>query len=391
MADASRHKLSAVLESSYGVTPVSPVFESVRHTELSLGLSKNTQISEELKENRQIQDFKHGAKQVGGDLGFELSYGTYDAFFEAVLLSDSGWNTIAPINDTTFSVDDSDGSFNDSGNGFLAAGFKPGDKFTSAGFTTGANNSTFEIKSVVAGKIVVIDATGLVTEAAGDSVTFTVTSANIVAGVTRRSFSVLREFSDFQVADKPFHLFNGVEYNNMTLTITADAKVTGTFTTLGRDQEPTSETEPAGSTYNAATTTKVMDSFTGTISEGGVVNGVVTELTLNMENGLEPRFVVGSDKTILPTVGRSNLSGNLTAYFENSDLLDKFINEDESTLDLTLVDADGNSYHITMPRVKYNAGQPDVSGQGAITLAMPFQALYDADLDTNVIFTRIAA
>lgn len=392
MADASRHNLYAILELAYGVTPTNPAFKTIRHTELSLGLSKNTQISEELRADRQIADFKHGAKQVGGDLGFELSYGTYDDFFEAVL--GGTWATIAAFNDTSFSVDDSDKSFNDANSGFLAAGLKPGDKFTVAGFTSGGNNGTdFIAKSVTAGKVIVTDPTGgtLVTEASGDSVTITVTSENLTAGTIRRSFSVLRHFTDLGAGNKPYHLFNGVEYNNLSLTVAADAKVTGSFTTLGRDQVPTDENAPAGSTYISPTTSKVMDSFTGTITEGGELVAVVTELTLTLENSMEARFVVGDDKTILPTIGRSNLSGTLNAYFENSELLNKFINEEESSLGLSLLDKDGNALSITLPRIKYNGGQPDISGQGAIILAMPFQALYDADLDTNVIFTRIAA
>ena len=387
MGDTSRHNLYSILESVYGTTPTSPNFDTLRHTALSLGLSKNTQISEELKANRQIASFKHGAKQIGGDLGFELSYGTYDTFIEAAL--GGTWATSSAYNDTTISVDDADGSFNDSGNGFITAGFKPGDRFTSSGFTEGANNDDFIIQSVTAGKIIVTDGSALVTEAAGDSVTLTTTSTSVTAGTVRRSFSFLREFSD--LATGGFHLFNGVEMNGFSLNVTADAKVTGTFTTLGRDQPATSDTAPAGTTYNAETTTQVMDSFTGTINENGTAIGVVTELTFTLENGMEPRFVVGDDKTILPKIGRSNLSGNITAYFENSDLLNKFINETESSLDFTLVDADGNSYQFTFPRIKYNGGQPDVSGDTSITLSMPFQALEDPTLDTNVIITKVAA
>ena len=391
MADASRHNLYAILESIYGETPATPAFDTLRHTSATLGLSKNTQISEELRADRQISSFKHGAKQIGGDLGFELSYATYDDFIEAVL--GGTWETIAPYNVSTLAVDDSDNSINDSALGFLTAGFKNGDEIDVTGFLTNAsNNDTFTIKSVTAGKIIVNTPTvALITEAEGDSVTLTTTSGNVTAGVERRSFSMLREFSDLGAGNKPFHLFNGVEINNMTLNVTADAKITGTFTTLGRDQVETSDSAPAGSTFAAPTVAKVMDSFTGTINEAGQLIAVVTEMVLTMENGMEPRFVVGDDKTILPTIGRSNLSGTITAYFENSDLLNKFINETESSMDFTLTDVDGNSYQFTMPRIKYNGGQPDVSGQGAITLAMPFQALYDAELDTNIIVTRRAA
>lgn len=83
----------------------------------------------------------------------------------------------AEIADDTFSVVASDDSFNDSGNGFLTAGFLAGQIITVAGFTTAANNGKFKIATAAAGKLTVTDLDGnpvtLVDEAAGDAVTIT--------------------------------------------------------------------------------------------------------------------------------------------------------------------------------------------------------------------------
>lgn len=78
------------------------------------------------------------------------------------------------ITDTTISAAASDNSFNDSGNGFLAAGFAAGDGVQSQGFTGDtANNSDLPvIVSVTAGKMIVSGLT-LVDDAAGESVTLT--------------------------------------------------------------------------------------------------------------------------------------------------------------------------------------------------------------------------
>lgn len=207
------------------------------------------------------------------------------------------------------------------------------------------------------------------------------------AGVTRRSFSVLRHFSDMLTADNPYHLFRGVEFNNFSVSVTPDAIITGTFSVVGQGMA-TSQTEPAGATYAAATTAKVLDSFTGALKENGVTIAVITEIQLTLENGIDPRFVVGSKETIRPQVGRSNASGQITAYFENSTLLDKFINETESSIEFTLPDGAGNEYTFILPRVVYNGGQPDVSGQGAILLTMPFQALFDETEASNIVIQR---
>lgn len=216
------------------------------------------------------------------------------------------------------------------------------------------------------------------------------TADQLKAGVTRSSFTIQRQFGDLAAINKPFHVFTGCEFNTMELKIAPNAIVSGTFGVIGKGMS-TSQTTITGSSQDAATTTTPFDSFTGTLNEAGVPIATITEITLNIQNGIEPRFVVGSKETIRPQIGRFMLEGQITAYFENSTLLDKFIDETESDIDFTLVDLAGNSYTITIPRIKYNGGKPDVSGEGAIFLNMPFEALYDAVEDTMLVIDRVSA
>jgi len=301
-----------VAEASYGVTPAAPAFKPIRHTGTTLALSKESLQSEEIRDDRQIADFRHGARQTGGDINLELSYGSFDDLLEAVLLG-------------TWEVD-------------------------------GGGSGIDRLK----------------------------------AGVLRRSFTVERFFGDILTADRPYHRFTGVEFNTLGLAINANAMITGTMGVIGKGFA-TDTAIISGATYGAPTTTSPLDSFTGVLEEAGVLIAVITEIQLNVENGLEARFVVGSKDTIRPSIGRSNVSGTITAYFEDSLLLDKFVNETESSIKLELPDAQGNKYTITLPRIKYNGGQPDVEGEGPITLSMPFQALLDSTTATNIIIDREGA
>lgn len=54
-------------------------------------------------------------------------------------------------------------------------------------------------------------------------------------------------------------------------------------------------------------------------------------------------------------------------------------------------DGAGNNLKVILPRIKYNGGQPDVQGEGPITLSMPFQALLDSTTNTNIIIERTPA
>lgn len=312
MADGSRHSMALVQEDNYGVTPANPVFTPIRHTQTTLALSKESLQSEELRSDRQIADFRHGARQVGGDIQFELSYLSFDEILEAVLCGT--WAEDTPI--------------------------------------------------------------------AGTS--------QLKAGVTRRSFTIERRFADLLAAQKPYYRYSGVEFNSMQLQVNANAMITGTFGVIGQEFS-TGQTALAGATYDPATTTSPLDSFTGQLKEDGSTIAVITEIQLTVENGLETRFVVGSKTTIRPSIGRSNISGTVTAYFEDSTLVDKFVNEEDSSIEFELPDGDGNLLKVTLPRIKYTGGSPDVTGEGPVTLSMPFQALLDSVSGTNIILEKTDA
>lgn len=305
MSTSAQHSLFFVPEIVYGTTPATPAMKTLRHTGTTLGLSKTTHISEELRSDRQIADFRHGARQVGGDINYELSMTTFDDLIEAVM---------------------------------------------------GGTWTTNVLK----------------------------------AGTTRRSFTMMRKFGDLQSADKPFHLFTGVELNNMSLSIPTDGRVTGAFTALGKDVAAAT-VQPTGTTYPAVTTTPVFDAFTAVLQEAGAALGIATEVTFNIENGLQPRFAIGSAAAVgQATLGRSNISGNITVFFQNATILEKFWSGTESSLSVQLVDSAAKSYTFLFPRIKLNGGQPDTTGQnGEIVLSVPFQALYDTVTGTNLQITRV--
>ncbi len=145
------------------------------------------------------------------------------------------------------------------------------------------------------------------------------------------------------------------------------------------------------STYSADGNKTPFDSFTGSRTEGGSAIATVTALEFSLENGIEPLFAVGSATTQRPAIGKSRLTGTLTTYFESKALYEKFLNETSSAIVLTLTDVAGNDYIIEIGNVKYNSGQPDVSGEGAITIAMDFVGLYDTSDASNIKVTRTPA
>ena len=303
IANGAQHSLHYIAEVTYGTTPATPTWTPLPHTGTTLALTKDAIESEKLRGDRQIEDFRHGNKSIGGDVTAELEYGAFDDIIQAVMCR--SWTT------------------------------------------------------------------------------------NVLkTGTTRRSFTLERKFAD--LATPEFHRYTGVEFNTMALSVSPNAMVGATFSVVGKDLS-LATAEIASSTYSADVGNTPFDSFTGSITEGGSAIATVTSLEMTIENGLEPLFSVGSDTTNRPSIGKSRVTGSLTTYFDSKTLYEKFINETESAIVLTLTDVAGNDYEIDIPRVKYNSGQPDVSGEGAVTVSMDFVALYNSDDASQLVITRTPA
>lgn len=205
----------------------------------------------------------------------------------------------------------------------------------------------------------------------------------LIAGTTARSFTVERHHEDIG----KYLRSTGCCFNSMSLSIAPNSMVTGSFGVIGKDFSIASAAI-TGASYAAETTTAPFDSFTGAITDGGSTIAIVTALELNIDNGLEAQYVVGDSTSLKPPLAQSNISGSITAYFEDTTLIDKFVNETSSALTFTLTDAAGNDYLFNMPNVKYNSGNPEVGGPGAVTVTLDFIALYNAGITSQLQITR---
>jgi hypothetical protein len=210
------------------------------------------------------------------------------------------------------------------------------------------------------------------------------TDDTIVTGTTEKSFTLQKYFSDIT----QYHVFPGCVVNTWNISVTPNGIITSTFNVMGEEMI-TSATSvlPAAS---AKSSYSPFDSFSGTLTEGGVTNALITSIDFSLSNNLSTLPVIGSDKTIGLVDGRANITGTVSAYFANSTLLDKFINETESSLSFQLTDGT-RSYTFTMPRIKYSGGDVPVNGEGPIVMNMPFQALYDSGDGYSLIITKAAS
>ena len=206
------------------------------------------------------------------------------------------------------------------------------------------------------------------------------------AGTTFRSFTIERAFADVS----EFMPYTGCAIDGFTLEAGPEGLITGAFQVIGAGGlTPASSALDASVT--AAPTTEPFTGFQGSISEGGSA-AKITAFSLNLSNGLEATYVIGSSSVNNMTMGLSNVTGSISALFESETLLNKFLAETESSLTLVMTDAAGNDVTIDMSRIKYTgASVPVASGSQGLLIQMPFQALRDAGDGSNVVITRAPA
>lgn len=208
------------------------------------------------------------------------------------------------------------------------------------------------------------------------------TNKLLVAGVTPYSVQIERAFKDIGKYGK----FTGCMVNTLALNIPANGMVTGTVGWIGASARYSASPLVSDVSINASQTYCPFDSFTGVLMEGGTTLAIVTSLDINLNNGLEPAFVVGQNYAPQITPGMCDITGTLSAYFQDTTLLQKFIDETESSLKVKL----GSSpyYIITLPAIVYSGGDNPASGPGPIMLNMPFQALYESGTSKNITIER---
>ena len=383
MALGSRRSLTYEFEDSFGNPPAVPDMKLLRNTGDSLDLTRNQIQSGELRDDRGIVDARQGNDRPQGNIDFELSFEAFDDFLAAALFG--LWTVAYQLADLAVNVVASAGTFTRGSGDWEADGVKVGDRVIFSGFTNPGNNGTFVVTAVAGTVLTCADATGLADESAGSGVGATTDREVVQSGTTLRTLAIEKQFADIG----QYELYTGMAINSMSLSITPEQIVTGQFGLIGstavlsgvsRDDAP-----------QAAPTNSPFDSFTGEINEGGSDIAVATQLSIQLQNGIEPKFALMQRGAHHLGSGRSNLTGSLQVYFLDATMKQKFLQETESSIQFTLQDLAGNRYRFTIPRAQYQSAGTPVSNENDIVMTMNFQGLHDANLGTNLQIEKIPA
>lgn len=391
MAKASAHKLSYALEATRGVANTNPRWQLFPDSRTTLNINFNNLPNPRLNGSRIPDEPRRGAGVVNGDVQTVLSALAYDDLLASVF--QGAWTQVHVGEDTVEIDVDLIGAVVSS----------VGDTFATTNGTVTVERIDGKLEETVlrydptivgpAVTYVFRDATAQDIDGESfvvDTYVDVAEEYTLDAGETRSSFSILREFSDFAPGKKPFLMYLGCECNTLSLRSAADNIVEATFGIFGESMVGPSTTAPTNSSYAPAIDTQPFSSFKGSFKIDSVAQCIITDFTLNINNGLAPRFTVGCPNSKDPEVGQSLIDGSATAYFEDETLYEKFVNDTKLAFELTMEDDFSNKRILNLPRLTLLPGTaPDVTADGSVTIALNFSAHLSDALGTHARITRL--
>jgi len=312
-ADTSQTQLAFGVQSALGVQQTT--LTELRNTNSSLQFTAESVQSQEIRADRNVSDIIRTQSSTSGDLGFELSYNTYDDLFQGALSS----------------------------------------AFTGTGTS--------------------------------------IDPYTMVNGSTKKYFTMERKFETG--ATDAYEQFNDLEVDTLSLNLAASEIVTGSMSFMGIDSAQ-STTSIDGDGYTAANTNRVYNAvnMVTSVKEGGVEYKTnIQSLTIDIANNKRESRAIGSEAPSCVGDGQFVVTGQVTVYFQDNTVYDKFLNQTLTSIDVTLEDdagTTGNQIIIDMPSVLYTNVAREIPGNNQdVLVVLDYQAIYNAGIGGTIQWDQI--
>ena len=278
--------------------------------------------------------------------------------------------------------------------------------FKFADFATSGNNVWARAREVdlTADTITLDTQTGMATDAAATEQVQAFYGSRVENGaesIGAHQNAVERRFEDHSPITR--ELFLGMALNNLNITLAPQAIAVGSLTWFGfnsavSDNAPTFPELYANipadiaaeqfDVYNTSNDIGRLGRGVDPIDAAGV--NFVLEATIEINNNLRRQPAVGVFGASGIGVGELSVTGTLSTYFDNDDILQIILTNEETSLDLITQGGDGRSMVFDLPRIKFSGGAPDVPGKNAdVTIPGTYQAILDATFGYTMSVQRV--
>lgn len=367
MASSNLVRLTMIEETTYGVTPVSGNFDSVRFTSESLSGTPQTVESATIRTDRMSSGQIVTGLEVGGEVSFELAK---DPALEKLLASAmySDWTTLSLVtvdlsyNDSTKRITRATGSWTPS--------IVKGDILTLSGFSNAANNTTVQVAEVVSATIIrVIPPVGMVTES-GTGTAYK-RADKLVIGAAKKSFSVEKAFTD--LTTKAIN-YRGMIAGQLALSVQFGSIITGSVTFSGNDYQ-TADSAPLmltnGRTINAPATTNSLNGSVDMPFIASEATGIfqsadlqIQGVDVSLNDNLSAQNVIGKIAPFDYSPGFAQVEVSINAYLTDSAwaILGKKLSQQPFALGFMVKNL-GGFYGFYLPEVQVSFDDPSAGGQ----------------------------
>lgn len=374
--------INANSEPDIAVLPGKAGGQILRRVSSGLKFGKDTYQSGEVRSDKQIADFRHGTRRVSGSgVSGELSPLTYADFFEAAFRGT--WEaelTLTELQLTSVAADKDDGTLTFGGGDPVALGLRVGHigqltnasdidnnakNFVITGFS-GPNNRTVHVFP---------PPDDMVADTDFELVTVGKRLAVPSSGHVSRKCAVEVYNEDIDVA----RLYTETRVSGFTLQLPASGMSTIEFPMMGRNMHLLQDgVAPYFDAPAAETETGIFAAVNGLIQVNGVAVGVITGINVQLDMSPSADPVVGQNVVPEIFLGRANVTGQITAFFQDGTLINAFVDEDEISLLVYLTtESAPNSpaFTLYLPRIKLSDADTQTSGEGGQSITLPFQGL----------------
>ncbi len=366
----------------------------LRRVTAAFNLTKDTYQSNEIRVSQQVSDMRHGTRSVTGTVNGELSAGSYYDLIEAILGRD--FTSTSSITGLTVNiVDNSDGSYNivRSTGTFAGSGVTAGSTIRlTAGAAAGNLNRNLLVLSINGATLVVqpLDSTGTLTEeTAVSGVTVAIPGKSTYAPLsnhTDKSFTVEEAYTDIDQYER----YDGLKVNSLSIALPATGLATIDIGMTGKDMGR-SDTTAYFTSPTAQSTTGVMAAVNGLVVVDGAPVALITSADVAIERATENAQVVGSNSIANVFTGRITASGNMSLYFIDGTLRDKYVNEERVSVIFTLTEGNGatdNVLTIAFPSVKFGSLEK-ADAENGIVASVAFTALENSNTSTGLVASTV--
>ena len=203
-------------------------------------------------------------------------------------------------------------------------------------------------------------------------------------GNTQPSLVVQKGFTDLG----KYMVYNGVKIGTFKLGFGGDAELTASMDLVGATETINS------TTYDAAATSvqlQRLNNFQASIKEGGVSVANILSGEIDLDFGLDStQYVIGKNGTLgdIPE-GIIKVSGNIKALFTDTTLLEKGINNTESSLEVAFTIDANNSLTLSIPELIYERKTPPISGPSGVVVDLNWKGHYTDGADASAMVVTL--